>query len=91
MFAPQSDPASLSLARLSFQGGSYDGLSRGGLPHSFGALKNADGSRFVGEWNEGDFVLGHATRPGDLKCSGQVPQRRRAASSAFCSAALTTM
>jgi hypothetical protein len=72
MASPLSEAASVSLARLLFRGGSYDGLSHSGLPHSFGVLKNADGSRFVGQWNEGDFVLGQATRPGNLKCIGQV-------------------
>jgi hypothetical protein len=88
MSASQSDLASLSLARLTFQGGSYDGLSRGGLPHSFGALQKTDGSRFVGEWKEGDFSLGQATRPGNLKCCGQVPPRRLQATCAFCFLAL---
>jgi hypothetical protein len=79
MSSPQSDAEPVSLARLVFQGGSYDGMALSGLPHSFGVLKNADGSRFVGEWNKGVFVLGQSTRPGDLKCTGQVlPQR-------FCS------
>jgi hypothetical protein len=72
MTSPQAGAGSISLARLLFQGGSYDGMSLCGLPHSFGVLKNTDGSRFVGEWNKGFFVLGQATRPGDLKCSGQV-------------------
>jgi hypothetical protein len=72
MAAPHSDAAPLSLARLVFQGGSYDGLSLGGLPHSFGVLKKNDGSRFVGEWAAGDFILGQSTRQGDLKCTGQV-------------------
>ena len=75
MAAPHSDAAPVSLARLAFQGGSYDGLSLGGLPHSFGVLKKNDGSRFVGQWAAGDFILGQATRQGDMKCTGQVQAR----------------
>ena len=72
MTSLQSDAGSLSLARLTFQGGSYDGLALGSLPHSFGALKMADGTRFIGRWEQGSFVCGQATRPGDLKCTGEV-------------------
>jgi len=77
MTSPQSSAAvpSLavpSLARLMFDGGSYDGLALDRLPHSFGALKMPDGNRFVGQWEQGIFVLGQATRPGDLKCTGEV-------------------
>ena len=72
MSSPQPDTGLLSLSRLVFQGGSYDGLAICGLPHSFGVLKSADGSRFVGEWEMGNFILGQATRPGSLKCTGEV-------------------
>ena len=72
MTSSQSSSAAPSLARLTFDGGSYDGLALNLLPHSFGVLKMADGSRFVGQWDQGNFVLGQATRPGDLKCTGEV-------------------
>jgi hypothetical protein len=72
MTSPQSSAAVPSLARLMFDGGSYDGLALDRLPHSFGALKMPDGNRFVGQWEQGIFVLGQATRPGDLKCTGEV-------------------
>jgi len=71
MTSSQSSSAAPSLARLTFDGGSYDGLALNLLPHSFGVLKMADGSRFVGQWDQGNFVLGQATRPGDLKCTGE--------------------
>jgi hypothetical protein len=76
MASPQSDFGPVSLSRLVFQGGSYDGLAFGGLPHSFGVLKMADGSRFVGLWQQGNFILGQATRPGNLKCTGEVRRDR---------------
>ena len=61
------------LARLMFEGGArYDGMAVDAVPHSFGALHMADGSRYVGQWEQGRFVLGEATRTGDLKCTGQV-------------------
>ena len=72
MSSPQPDSGSFTLSRLVFQGGSYDGLAIGGLPHSFGVLNMADGSRFVGLWEKGNFSLGQATRPGNLKCTGEV-------------------
>jgi hypothetical protein len=76
MSSPQPDNGSLSLSRLVFQGGSYDGLAICGLPHSFGVLKLADGSRFVGEWEMGSLILGQATRPGSLKCTGEVRKEK---------------
>jgi hypothetical protein len=79
MTSSHSDSESLLLARLLFEGGSYDGLAFGGLPHSFGALKLDDGCRFVGQWDHGYFVLGQATRSGSLKCTGEVRRLGRAA------------
>ncbi len=61
-----------SLARLEFDGGTYDGAAQQQLPHGHGALLARDGARFVGLWTRGAFVIGAANRPGGMKSAGEV-------------------